>query len=280
MGLAVDQWWCVALPVFGFLAIFFAYPTTLILSRAFTHFDPPQEGGLDNLAWFLNGEANLTILIRTFVVAALCTAFTAILAFPYAYLMTVVGARVRTLMLGVVLVSMFFGILQRNFAWFVLLQFQGPLNDALVAFGFERMRLLGTASAVLMGMTHVLFPMMALPLYAVLRGIDRRLLDAAESLGATPQRAFWQVYFPLALPGFFAGALLVFVLALGFFITPAVLGSPQQSLLSQLMFTQFTRGAAFGRAGAMAFVLLVATLAIVLMATALSRRGRAYEAAA
>lgn len=279
-GFAVDRWWYVALPVFGFLAIFFAYPTTLILGRAFTHFDLPQHGGLDNLAWFLSGEANRTILIRTFVVAALCTAITALLAFPYAYLMTVVGPRARTLMLGVVLISMFFGILQRNFAWFVLLQFQGPLNDVLAAFGFERVRFLGTAPAVLMGMAHVLFPMMVLPLFAVLRGIDRKLLTAAQSLGATPRRAFWQVYFPLALPGFFAGALLVFVLALGFFVTPAVLGSPQQSLLSQLLFTQFTRGAAFGRAGAMAFVLLVATLAIILLATTLSRRQRAYEAAA
>ncbi|MDX7543064.1 ABC transporter permease subunit, partial [Serratia marcescens] len=89
--------------------------------------------------------------------------------------------------------------------------------------------------------------------------------------------AFWQVYIPLAAPGIFAGALLVFVLALGFYITPAVLGSPRQALMSQLMYSQFQSSAAFGRAGAMALVLLVTTLAFVAVASALQRRGRAYE---
>jgi putative spermidine/putrescine transport system permease protein len=272
-----DQWWLIALPVLAFLAIFFVYPTTIILLRTFTHFDAPQRGGLDNLTWFLSGEANRTILVRTFVIAALCTVLTGWLAFPYAYLMTIVGPRLRTLMLGIVLVSMFFGILLRNFAWVILLQFQGPLNGLLVDLGFERIRFLGTMPAVLMGMTHVLFPLMVLPLYSVLRGIDRQLLLAAQSLGATPARAFWQVYLPLSIPGFVAGALLVFVLALGFFITPAILGSPQQSLLSQLMYTQFGRGAAFGRAGAMAVVLMAAAVAFVILANALARRSRAYE---
>lgn len=272
-----DRWWLIALPVLGFLAVFFVYPTALILLRTFTQFDLPQTGGLDNLAWFLGGEANRTILVRTFVVAALCMMLTGLLAFPYAYLMTIVGPRVRTLMLGVVLVSMFFGILLRNFAWVVLLQLHGPLNDLMALLGFERIRFLGTMPAVLMGMTHILFPLMVLPLYSVLRGIDRRLVVAAQSLGATPARAFWQVYVPLSIPGFAAGALLVFVLALGFFVTPAILGSPQQSLLSQLMYTQFGRGAAFGRAGAMAFVLVLASLVLVILASALTRRSRAYE---
>jgi putative spermidine/putrescine transport system permease protein len=260
------------------LGVFFVYPTVIILARTFTHFDAPQQGGFDNLVWFLSGEANRTILARTFVVAALCTALTALLAFPYAHLMTVVGPRLRTLMLGVVLISMFFGVLLRNFAWVILLQIQGPLNDLLAMMGFARIRFLGTAPAVLMGMTHVLFPLMVLPLYSVLQGIDRRLILAAQSLGASPSRAFWEVYLPLSIPGFVAGSLLVFVLALGFFITPAILGSPQQSLLSQLMYTQFGRGAAFGRAGAMALVLLVAAIAFVVLANAVARRSRAYEA--
>ncbi|QJP14807.1 ABC transporter permease [Starkeya sp. ORNL1] len=275
----VEHWWLIALPVLAFLAVFFVYPSATILFRTFTKFDPPQTGGLDNLVWFFSRDANRTILVRTFLVAGLSTILTSLLAFPYAYLMTRVQPSVRTLMLGIVLVSMFFGILLRNFAWVVLLQVQGPLNDVIEMLGFERQRFLGTMPAVLMGMTHVLFPYMVLPLYAVLRGIDTRLVLAAESLGATPRRAFWQIYIPLSLPGFFAGALLVFVLALGFFITPAVLGSPQQSLISQLMYAQFYRQAAFGRAGAMAIVLLAATVLVLLLARALSRRSRAYEAA-
>jgi len=271
------QWGLVSMPMLLFLGLFFVYPTFLILTRTFTHFDAPEISGLDNLAWFLGGEANRTILVRTFVVAVLCTGITCVVAFPYAYLMTKVTPRWRTVMMGLLLISMFFGILLRNFAWVVLLQVQGPVNDMLELLGFDRVRFLGTTPAVLMGMTHILFPFMALPLYAVLRGIDERLLLAAQSLGATPQRAFWQIYIPLAAPGIFAGALLVFVLALGFYITPAVLGSPRQALMSQLMYSQFQSSAAFGRAGAMALVLLVTTLAFVAVASVLQRRGRAYE---
>ena len=274
----LDHWWLLALPVFVFLGVLFVYPTAIILIRTFTQFDAPQIGGLDNLAWFLGGEANRTILVRTVVVAMISTILTALVAFPYAYLMTLVGPRVRTAMLGIVLISMFFGILLRNFAWVVMLQYQGPLNDLLELLGFERVRFLGTMPAVLMGMTHILFPFMLLPLYSVLRAIDRRLVLAAQSLGATPRRAFWQVYFPLSIPGLVAGSLLVFVLALGFFVTPAMLGSQQQSLLSQLMFTQFDKTAAFGRAGAMALVLMVGSIAFVLLANAISRSSKAYGA--
>lgn len=272
-----DAWGLVALPVILFLLVFFAYPTGLTLLRAFTHFDAPEVGGLDNITWVLGGAANRTILIRTFTVALLCTAFTALLAFPYAYLMTKISSRWQTVMMGLLLVSMFFGILLRNFSWVVLLQMQGPVNDLIAALGLDRVRMLGTAPAVLMGMTHVLFPFMALPLYAVLKGIDPRLVLAAQSLGATPRNAFLQVYLPLAVPGLFAGALLVFVLALGFYITPAILGSPKQALISQVLYQQFETRAAFGRAGALAIVLLVAAMAFVLMANALQRRNKAYE---
>ena len=272
-----EGWGWVALPIVAFLLVFFAYPTGLTLLRAFTHFDAPEVGGLDNLTWVLGGEANRAILIRTFTVATECTILSALLAFPYAYLMTKVSERWQTTMMGLLLVSMFFGILLRNFSWVVLFQMQGPLNDLFALLGFPRVRMLGTTPAVLMGMTHVLFPFMALPLFAVLKGIDPRLVLAAQSLGATPRNAFLQVYLPLAVPGLFAGALLVFVLALGFYITPAILGSPKQALISQVLYQQFETRAAFGRAGALAIVLLVAALAFVLLANALQKRNKAYE---
>lgn len=269
-----DIWWIVALPVVIFLAILFVFPTGTLLLKTFSQFDLPQHGGLDNLAFFLGNDANRTILLRTFVVAGVSTFLTALIAFPYAYVLTIVSARVRTWMLGAVLVSMFLGILLRNFSWVVLLQSNGPVNDALSWLGVERIRFLGTLSAVLMGMVHVLFPYMVLPLYSVLQGVDRRLLLAAESLGATPVRAFLQIYLPLALPGIIAGAMLVFVLALGFYITPAILGSPQQSLMAQLIYSQFERTAAFGRAGAMALVLSVAALAVVALMARVNGRSR------
>jgi len=266
-----------SLPALLLLAVIFVYPTTQFLFRAFTHFDPPQSAGFDNLTWFLSDSTNRIIMMRTFVIAALCAIFTAAIAFPYAYLMTISGPTGRTVLLGVLLLSMFFGILLRNFAWVIMLQYQGPINDILDFIGLSRIRFLGTAPAVFMGMMHVLFPFMVLPLYSVLRGIDQRLLLAARSLGATPLRAFLQVYLPLALPGIMAGAILVFVLALGFFITPALLGSPRQSLISQLMYAQFERQAAFGRAGAMALILLGIAMVFVAVANMFQRKSRAYE---
>ncbi len=107
--LITGPWVFVSVPLLVLLGLFFVYPTILILARTFTHFDPPEIGGIDNLTWFLGGEANRTILIRTFVVAVLCTVITCLVAFPYAYLMTRVGPRPRTVMMGLLLVSMFFG---------------------------------------------------------------------------------------------------------------------------------------------------------------------------
>lgn len=274
---SLNFWWLVASPIALFLAIFFCYPTALTLFRAFTYFDAPEQSGFDNLNWVLGSDANRIILIRTFVFAAICTVLCSLIAFPYAFLMTRVSKIWQTILLGLLLVSMFFGLLLRNFSWVVLLQMQGPLNDLIALLGFDRIRLLGTAPAVLMGMVHVLFPFMALPLFAVLKGIDTRLILAAQSLGATPRAAFLQVYLPLALPGVLAGSLLVFVLALGFYITPAVLGSPKQALVSQILFSQFETRAAFGRAGALAIVLLVAASVFVVMANRLQRRSKVYE---
>jgi putative spermidine/putrescine transport system permease protein len=273
---ARERWWSVTVPLVGFLGVIFIYPTAIIMLRAFTRFDAPQVSGWDNISWALSTSVNRTILIRTFVVAALTTTITLLIAFPYAYTLTIVSERVRTLMMSAVLISMFFGILLRNFSWIVLLQREGALNDALAWLGFSRRTFLGTMPAVLMGMTHVLFPFMVLPLYSVLRSIDRRLLLAAQSLGATPSTAFRQVYLPLAVPGIFGGSVLVFVLSLGFFITPSLLGSPQQSLVSQLIYQQFRRSASFGRAGALSIVLLIAAVVVVVSAQLIVRRSRAY----
>lgn len=271
-----DRTWPLFVPAAVLLVVFFAYPTVSMLLSALTDFQAPQVAGADNFLWFFASDTNVTILVRTLITSLICTVVTTLLAYPYAYTMTLVSPTTRTLMTAAVLISMFAGILLRNFAWIVLLQQNGIINTALGALGIPPQTLLGTPTAVVIGMTHVLFPYMVLPLYAVLRGIDRRLILAAQSLGATPLRAFIQVYVPLSLPGISAGAVLVFVLGLGFFITPALLGSPQQAMLSQLMVLQFDRMAAFGRAGAMAVVLLAIAL-LVIGVVQLTTRGRKGE---
>jgi putative spermidine/putrescine transport system permease protein len=125
-------------------------------------------------------------------------------------------------------------------------------------------------------MTQVLLPFIVLPVYSSMRGIDPNLMRAALVLGARPVTAFFTVFLPLSLPGVFAGALLVFVLALGFYITPAMLGSPSQAMLAQLIFTQIDQLLAWGRGSAMATGLVVTTVAVLglgALATRSSRRG-------
>jgi putative spermidine/putrescine transport system permease protein len=178
-------------------------------------------------------------------------------------------------MLALALVPFWTSLMVRNYAWIVLLQPNGPINDTLDAAGAGRVELLGTLRGVVIGMSQVLLPFVVLPMYARLRNIDRRLLVAAESLGAPSWRAFARVYLPLAAPGVLAGALLAFVLALGFYITPTLLGSSQQTLISPLIVAQITSLLDWGRAGAMGAILLVSTLVLLGLAALASRRALA-----
>ncbi|TIL79951.1 MAG: ABC transporter permease subunit, partial [Mesorhizobium sp.] len=117
-----------------------------------------------------------------------------------------------------------------------------------------------------------LLPFMILPLYSVMKTIDLRLMQAARSLGASPARAFAQVYLPLSLPGVYAGAIIVFILALGFYITPALLGGPRSTMLSTLIQNQVLSLLNWGRGGAMGVVLLIATFVLLALAAPLSRQ--------
>jgi putative spermidine/putrescine transport system permease protein len=270
--LRVNGWAALALPALVIVGVFFAYPVFEIVRRSFTEFQAPQAGGWDNYRWFFETPVNLTVLKRTFTTAAIVTAITAGVAFPYAYLMTLVGTRARLLMLALVLVPFWTSVMVRNYAWIVLLQPNGPLNDALAALGLGRVQLLGTLRGVVIGMSQVLLPFVVLPMYARLRNVDGRLLLAAQSLGAPPWRAFVRVYVPLSLPGLMAGALLAYVLSLGFYITPALLGSSQQTLISPLIVAQVSELLNWGRAGAIVAVLLASTLLLLAAVSLVSRR--------
>jgi putative spermidine/putrescine transport system permease protein len=175
----------------------------------------------------------------------------------------------------VVLVPFWTSLMVRNYAWLVLLQDGGVVNDWLEWVGIGRLSLIGNVTGVVIGMSQVLLPFMVLPLYASLSTLDRRLLLAAEGLGAHPALAFARVYLPLSLPGALAGALMVFVLSLGFYITPALLGSPQNSLLSQHIVSQVNSLLAWGRGGAMAIVLLAVTFVLLAVAGRVTARTRA-----
>jgi putative spermidine/putrescine transport system permease protein len=271
-ALRVNPWAALALPALFLVGIFYAYPVVEILRRSVTEFQPPQAAGLDNYRWFFDTSVNVTVLRRTFSTAAIVTLVTVAGGFPYAYLMTLVGRKARLLMLAVVLVPFWTSLMVRNYAWIVLLQPNGPVNDGLAALGLGRAELLGTLTGVVIGMSQILLPFVVLPMYARLRAIDRRLLLAAQSLGSPPWRAFARVYLPLAVPGVLAGALLAFVLALGFYITPVLLGSSQETLISPLIVTQISTLLNWGRAGAMGAILVLSTLLLLGLVAFASRR--------
>ena len=259
------------LPALALLALAFFYPVEQIVARAFTDHTSSQGGALANLKWYFGDAAQMHILGRTFRTALVVTAICLAVGYPYAYLMTIATRRWQMLLFGIVVISAWQSILVRNYAWRILLRDDGLVNDALAALGFSRAHLLGTATGVTIGMSQVMAPFMILPLFAAMRNVDRRLLLAARSLGAAPPSAFVRVFVPLSLPGIVSGGLLVFVLSLGFYITPALLGSPTDSLLSQSIVLQINRLLDWGHAGAMAFMLLVLTL-LLLGAVALAMR--------
>lgn len=258
-----------------FLAVFFGYPVVKILSLSFTVDDALSLG---NYRWFFDNPVNLEVMRRTFTTATIVTAVCLVVAYPYAYLMTVVGSRWRGVLLILVLIPFWTSLMTRNFAWLVLLRDGGPVDSIAQRLGFEAPDLLGNVKGVVLAMAQILLPFMLLPLYATLRTIDRSLMSAAASLGARPSVAFVRVYLPQSLPGVMAGSLLVFVLSLGFFLTPAIIGSPQDSLLSQLIVIQVEDLLAWGHAGAMAMILLALTALLVGLAAFLGRRNPAFAA--
>ncbi|QAZ43174.1 ABC transporter permease [Mesorhizobium sp. Pch-S] len=257
-----------ALPALVLLVAVIGYPLATIVLRSFAE---PQ-WGLQNYSWFFSTPVNLVVLQRTFVISAWVTVVCVICAYPFAYAMTAVGPKVRLLLTLCVLIPFWVSGVVRTLSWVILLQDSGVINSMLRSVGLDGVRLIRTQTGVIIGMAQVLLPFMVLPLYSVMKGIDLRLVQAARSLGAGPIRAFFTVYLPLSLPGVYAGAIIVFILALGFYITPALLGGPRSTMLSTLVQNQVLSLLQWGRGGAMGVVLLVATFILLALAGPLMRQ--------
>ncbi|WP_020659949.1 ABC transporter permease [Amycolatopsis benzoatilytica] len=247
------------LPALAVVLVFFVVPALRLLWLSVTAPTP----GFGNYTAIVTDDVAATIVLRTLGMAVIVTVVCLCCAYPYAYLMTIATRRWRGVLLAIVLVPFWTSLMARTFAWVVLLQDNGVVNSVLGALGIGRLHLLGSSAGVTLAMAQVMLPFMVLPVYTTMRGIDRRLVDAALSLGARPATAFLKVYLPLSLPGVAAGATLVMVLSLGFYVTPSLVGSPKQSMLAQFISVQINQLANFGGAGALAVALLVLTLALV-----------------
>ncbi|OZF07847.1 hypothetical protein CH300_05405 [Rhodococcus sp. 15-1154-1] len=258
-------WLWLAVPALLMILVLFAWPTVETLRRSFTDYQAPQAGGFDNYTWFLGDSVNLRILIRTMVTGMLVTLGCLVIAYPYSYFMTVTKPVWRGLLLGIILLQFCSSPVAQTFAWVVILQDNGPLDTLGRSLGMDQLQLMGSVPGAGVGMVQAMLPYMILPLYATMSGIDRSLVRAAHTLGARPSVAFFKVYAPLSIPGVLAGSLMVFVISLGFYLTPALLGSPNQVLLSQYLFSQISTLLAWGRGGAIAAVMILTT-AIILIA--------------
>ena len=211
----------------------------------------------------------LRLFGRTFVVSLGITALCLLLGYPLAYLIAHAPPRRAGLLLALVLVPFWTSLLVRTTSWIVLLQTQGVINDLLVTLGLVgdggRLAMIYNMTGTVVAMTHVLLPFMVLPLYSVMRTIPPRQMRAAESLGASFPLAFWRVYWPQSLAGVGAGSLLVFILAIGYYITPALVGGQSGQLISNFIAYHMQTSLNWGLAGALGGILLACVLGLYLL---------------
>jgi ABC-type spermidine/putrescine transport system, permease component I len=207
----------------------------------------------------------LSSLQTTFELSFLVTGLCIVLGYPVAYLMTQVRERMAALLMMFVLFPVWTSLLVRCYAWLVLLQRRGIVNNWLLDVGLidAPLRLMHNFTGTTIGMVHIMLPFMVLPLYASMRAISRDYMKAAANLGASPVQAFWQIFVPLSLPGLAAGIIIVFVLCLGFYVTPALLGGGRVMMWSMQIERNVTYYSDWGAASALGVVLLVMTLAVL-----------------
>ncbi len=257
------------LPALALFVLFFAFPVVRLLSLGFT-------GG--SLAWYakaLTHPLYVQVFLLTFRMAAAVTLGCLLLGYPIAYLLATTTRFWRLVGFLFILFPFWTSVLVRTYAWMVLLGRNGVVNKILLATGLieQPLALMYNFTGVLIGMVHVLLPYMILPLYGALRRVDPNLVQAAEGLGAPHWRVFWRIYLPLTLNGIAAGTILVFVLSLGFFITPALLGGGRVVMIAVLIQQQVGELLDWNFAAALSGLLLVVTVLIyALVQAAIERR--------
>ena len=224
---------------------------------------------LENYQRMIESKSYARIFRTTFQVSFLTTAICILIGYPLAYFMAQLPQRLANLCLITVLLPFWTSLLVRTYAWLVLLQKRGLVNDWAISMGLwdEPLKFVHNLNGTLIGMVHIMLPFLVLPTYGAMKAIDKDYLKASANLGASPVRAFWTVFFPLSTPGLFAGALMVFVLCLGFFVTPAVLGGGKVILVSMKIVSNIELFVNWGAASALGVVLLAMTISILWIAS-------------
>jgi putative spermidine/putrescine transport system permease protein len=211
----------------------------------------------------------LRVFGRTFLIATIVTLATLALAFPLAFVITSLRPAIAGIVLVLVLLPFWTSILVRTAAWTVILQKYGLLNDLLLWLGLtsDRLELMYSRTGLIIAMTHIQLPFTLLPIYSVMRSVKPSLVRAAQSLGARPFTAFWRVYLPQVMPGVLAGCLLTFILCLGYYITPVLIGGASDQLISNFIANYVNVELNWEMAAALSFVLLASTLGLYVTLT-------------
>ncbi|MFT8809451.1 ABC transporter permease [Gluconobacter sp.] len=263
-----------------FLAVLFVWPVLRLLALGFGD----EAGPFHSYLRVFTVPAYREAILATFGIALAVTVLSVLLAYPVAYLMATVSPRMgRILGIGVLL-PFWTSALVRTTAWIMLLERYGILNSVLMRAHLIRhpVAFVYNLSGVLIGMSHVLMPFVVFPLYTAFRGLDRNLVQAATLLGAGPLTLCREIFIPLTAPGALAGANIVFMSALGYYITPALMGGPAQTMVSQLISFNVSEQLDWGMASALSGVMLVLTLATFFMCRGVLEKrlkGRAVMAA-
>jgi len=263
--------WLVA-PLLMVMSVGFDLPLIVMLGQSFV-----DSAGL-TLVHFrevFEASAYLKVLASTFRIALITMAVCVLVGYPLAYWLRRLPARWQLVALAMVVIPFWISILVRTYAWIVVLGNAGIVNRALLALGLieSPLSFLYNELGVIIGTVNVLLPFLVLPLFAAMLKIDEQLLRAAETLGASPWTVFWRIFFPLSVPALAAGAVLVFILTLGFFITPAVLGGGRVPMIANMLDLFVNQMPNWDLASAISAVLLVVTLALFAVYLRLTRVG-------
>jgi len=252
-----------AAPLLILLSVFFLYPLIALFPESLI---ADGKFSLEHYRHFFREPLYGFILVRTIRIAAYVTVICFLIGYPVAYfLASLKNRKVSNLLMICVLLPFFTSILVRSYAWIVIFQTKGLINSIFLTLGIieKPLSILYTEMAVIIGMVHIMLPFMILPVYSVLKNLDRNLLRAARNLGANAVKAFLRVTFPLSLPGVGAGVMFTFILSLGFFITPALLGGPKTLMISTLIEQQINRLMNWEFASAISVILLITTVIVV-----------------
>ncbi|MDE0031851.1 MAG: ABC transporter permease [Deltaproteobacteria bacterium] len=252
--------WTLSAPAVLFIAVLFVYPLLDVVVISFT--DPTLS--FVHYREFFSSPLYSRVLGNTFWFAFMVTVICLLLGYPLAYVIVRYGGTLGFVLLLVVGMSFWTSFLVRTYSWLVILGSKGPVTKLLAWVGFDPVpQILFNSFATTLGMVHILIPYMILSIYAAMQKIDPNHLRAAASLGATPFQGFRTVFLPLSMPGVVNGCTLVFIICLGFYVTPVLLGGPRDQMIAGLIGEQIEELLEWGFASAMAVVLLATTMALL-----------------